>query len=73
VVVVKPCGYPVERTLAELELLPQVLPWASWPAVQAGQVFVADGTAYFTALAPGSSTLPSSWPPACTLGGSPAI
>jgi iron complex transport system substrate-binding protein len=52
VVVVKPCGYPVERTLAELELLPRVLPWASWPAVRAGQVFVADGNAYFNRSGP---------------------
>jgi hypothetical protein len=46
VVVVKPCGYPVERTLAELELLPWVLPWTTWPAVRSGRVFVADGNAY---------------------------
>jgi iron complex transport system substrate-binding protein len=52
VVVIKPCGYPVERTLAELELLPQVLPWDSWPAVRAGQVFVADGNAYFNRSGP---------------------
>jgi iron complex transport system substrate-binding protein len=52
VVVVKPCGYPVERTLAELELLPRVLPWASWPAVRAGRVFVADGNACFNRSGP---------------------
>jgi iron complex transport system substrate-binding protein len=52
VVVVKPCGSPVERTLAELELLARVLPWASWPAVQAGRVFVADGNAYFNRSGP---------------------
>jgi iron complex transport system substrate-binding protein len=52
VVVVKPCGYSVERTLAELELLARVLPWASWPAVRSGQVFVADGNAYFNRSGP---------------------
>jgi iron complex transport system substrate-binding protein len=52
VVVVKPCGYPLQRTLAELELLPRVLPWASWPAVRAGRVFVADGNAYFNRSGP---------------------
>jgi iron complex transport system substrate-binding protein len=52
VVVVKPCGYPVERTLAELELLPRVLPWDTWPAVQAGRVYVADGNAYFNRSGP---------------------
>jgi iron complex transport system substrate-binding protein len=52
VVVVKPCGYPVERTLAELELLPRALPWTTWPAVRSGRVFVADGNAYFNRSGP---------------------
>jgi iron complex transport system substrate-binding protein len=52
VVVVKPCGYPVERTLAELELLAKVLPWDAWPAVRAGRVYVADGNAYFNRSGP---------------------
>jgi iron complex transport system substrate-binding protein len=52
VVVIKPCGYPVERTLAELELFPKVLPWAEWPAVRAGRVYVADGNAYFNRSGP---------------------
>jgi iron complex transport system substrate-binding protein len=51
-VVVKPCGYPVERTLAELDLLPKVLPWDAWPAVRAGRVYVADGNAYFNRSGP---------------------
>jgi hypothetical protein len=62
VVVVKPCGYPVERTLAELGLLPKVLPWETWPTA----------TPTSTAAAPGSSTRPSCWPPACTPAGSPS-
>ena len=52
VVVVKPCGFPVERTLAELDLLPKMLPWDAWPAVRAGRVYVADGNAYFTRSGP---------------------
>jgi iron complex transport system substrate-binding protein len=52
VVVVKPCGFRVERTLAELELLPRVLPWDSWPAVRAGRVYVADGNAHFNRSGP---------------------
>jgi iron complex transport system substrate-binding protein len=52
VVVIKPCGYPVERTLAELDLLPRVLPWTAWPAVRAGRVYVADGNAYFNRSGP---------------------
>jgi iron complex transport system substrate-binding protein len=30
VVVVKPCGFTVERTLAELPVLTRTLPWAAW-------------------------------------------
>ena len=52
VVVIKPCGYPVQRTLDELKLLPEVLPWGDWPAVQAGRVYVADGNAYFNRSGP---------------------
>jgi iron complex transport system substrate-binding protein len=52
VVLVKPCGYPLQRTLAELELLAQILPWDSWPAVRAGRVYVADGNAYFNRSGP---------------------
>ena len=52
VVLVKPCGYPLARTLAELELLPQVLPWDRWPAAATGRVFAADGNAYFNRPGP---------------------
>jgi iron complex transport system substrate-binding protein len=52
VVVVKPCGYPVGRTLAELDLLSKVLPWERWPAVRDGRVYVADGNAYFNRSGP---------------------
>jgi hypothetical protein len=59
------CGYPVERTLDELKLLPEMLPWTDWPAVQAGRVYMACGNAYFNRSGPGSSTRPSCWPAAC--------
>jgi iron complex transport system substrate-binding protein len=52
VVLIKPCGYPLAETLAEIELLPQVLPWDSWPAAAEGRVFVADGNAYFNRPGP---------------------
>ena len=67
VVVIKPCGYPVERILAELELLPAALPWGDWPAVRMGAGWMwPTATPTSTAAAPGSSTRPSSWPAACT-------
>jgi iron complex transport system substrate-binding protein len=52
VVVVSPCGFPLERTLEELHALRAALPWDSWPAVRAGRVYVADGNAYFNRPGP---------------------
>ena len=52
VVLVKPCGFPLKRTLAELEALPRILPWAEWRCVRDGRVFLADGNAYFNRPGP---------------------
>jgi len=47
VVVVKPCGFRLRRTLEELDVLREVLP-PSWRA----RVYVADGNAYFNRPGP---------------------
>jgi iron complex transport system substrate-binding protein len=53
VVVVKPCGFTVERTLAELPVLTRTLPWAAWTGRgRAARVYVADGNAYFNRSGP---------------------
>jgi iron complex transport system substrate-binding protein len=52
VVVVKPCGFPLERTMAERDALRDAVPWGSWRAVAAGRVFAADGNAYFNRPGP---------------------
>jgi iron complex transport system substrate-binding protein len=52
VVLVKPCGFGLEQTLAERRLVAKSLPWASWRAVREGRVFVADGNAYFNRSGP---------------------
>jgi ABC-type Fe3+-hydroxamate transport system substrate-binding protein len=52
VVVVSPCGFPLDRTREELPQLRGALPWESWPAVRAGRVYVADGNAYFNRPGP---------------------
>jgi len=52
VVLVKPCGFPLERTLAELDALAAALPWGEWAAVRAGRVYAADGNAYFNRPGP---------------------
>ena len=52
VVLIKPCGFPLEESLAELDVLPRVLPWSRWKAVANGNVFLADGNAYFNRPGP---------------------
>jgi iron complex transport system substrate-binding protein len=52
VVLIKPCGFELERTAAELDLLRSQLPWDSWRAVRAGRVYLADGNAYFNRPGP---------------------
>jgi iron complex transport system substrate-binding protein len=52
VVLIKPCGFPLERTIDELDLMRTSLPWESWRAVQEGRVYVADGNAYFNRPGP---------------------
>ncbi len=52
VVLIKPCGFELERTLEERELLRSKLPWDQWRAVREGRVFAADGNAYFNRSGP---------------------
>ncbi|HZD02030.1 MAG TPA: ABC transporter substrate-binding protein [Actinomycetes bacterium] len=53
VVLVKPCGLTVERTLAELPVLARTLPWTAWTGPgRAARVYVADGNAYFNRSGP---------------------
>ena len=52
VIVLKPCGYPIARTLAEPELLREVLGQIGGPAVQEGEVWIADGNAFFNRPGP---------------------
>lgn len=52
VVLVKPCGFELDRTFEEAALLREVLPWERWRAAREGRVFVADGNAYFNRPGP---------------------
>jgi iron complex transport system substrate-binding protein len=52
VVLITPCGFPLERTLDELALFRTSLPWDSWPAAREGRVYVADGNAFFNRPGP---------------------
>ena len=52
VVIVKPCGFKLEQTLQELEMLNQNVPLENWKAYQNNSVFIADGNAYFNRPGP---------------------
>ncbi|MFN0206161.1 MAG: ABC transporter substrate-binding protein [Planctomycetota bacterium] len=51
-VIIKPCGFDVERTLQELPLLQKNLPWFDWDAIMQARVYVCDGNAYFNRPGP---------------------
>jgi len=46
------CGFDVERTLQDVEALSSGTYWRQLPAVQSGQVYVADGSQYFSRPGP---------------------
>jgi iron complex transport system substrate-binding protein len=50
--VLAPCGFPPERTLAELPALAARPGWSRLPAVRDGRVWVVDGPAYFNRPGP---------------------
>jgi len=52
VLVVAPCGYPMERTLPEMPALAARYGWSELTAVKAGRVYVADGNRYFNRSGP---------------------
>jgi iron complex transport system substrate-binding protein len=52
VLLIKPCGFSLPRTLEELGLLASNLPWSDWRCAREGRAFVADGNAYFNRPGP---------------------
>lgn len=52
VIVLMPCGFEAERTLKEIHLLYQLPGWSNLPAVQKGNVFAVNGSAYFNRSGP---------------------
>jgi iron complex transport system substrate-binding protein len=52
VVVIKPCGFPLDRTVQEADTLASLLAPMRWPAVLHGDVWIADGNAYFNRPGP---------------------
>jgi iron complex transport system substrate-binding protein len=52
VVVIMPCGYHLEETVAEVQKMPFPPAWQSLPAVRQGQVFAVDASSYFSRPGP---------------------
>lgn len=54
VLIVAPCGFPLERTLAERAALEARPGWSALRAVRTGRAYVADGNRYFNRSGPGA-------------------
>jgi iron complex transport system substrate-binding protein len=52
VLILMPCGFPIERTQRELSLIASQPRWRELPAVRKGAVHVVDGPAYFNGAGP---------------------
>ena len=52
VIVIACCGFDIERTLQDIPLLASVSGWREIPAVRNGEVFVVDGSQYFSRPGP---------------------
>jgi iron complex transport system substrate-binding protein len=52
VIILMPCGFTIDRTTRELDILTNRREWQDLPAVQMGRVFVVDANAYFSRPGP---------------------
>ena len=52
VVLIKPCGFDLARSEMESEAIAELVGATSWPAALKGEVFLADGNAYFNRPGP---------------------
>ena len=52
VIIIAPCGFPIEQTQCELELLSNSADWHTLEAVRNGRVYVVDGNAYLNRPGP---------------------
>jgi len=52
VVIFKPCGFKLEQTVKEMDLIKNTFPWEKWPALKNSGVYLVDGNAYFNRPGP---------------------
>jgi iron complex transport system substrate-binding protein len=52
VIIIMPCGFGLDRTRQETQLLTQHPEWSSLQAVRTGKVFITDGNSYFNRPGP---------------------
>jgi iron complex transport system substrate-binding protein len=52
VIIIMPCGFGLDRTRQETQLLTQRPEWSSLQAVRTGKVFITDGNSYFNRPGP---------------------
>ncbi len=52
IIILMPCGFTVERTLKELDLLYKLPGWKELPAIKDGRLFAVNGHAYFNRSGP---------------------
>ncbi len=52
VVIIKPCGFKLDQTIRELDVIRKNIPWKNWQAYKENKVFLVDGNAYFNRPGP---------------------
>jgi iron complex transport system substrate-binding protein len=52
VVIIKPCGFKLDQTIRELDVIRKNIPWKNWRAYKNNKMFLVDGNAYFNRPGP---------------------
>ncbi|MEC4894612.1 MAG: cobalamin-binding protein [Oscillatoria sp. PMC 1051.18] len=52
IIIIMPCGFDLQRTRQEIQVLTEKAEWSNLPAVQNKQVYLTDGNAYFNRPGP---------------------
>ena len=48
----KPCGFKLDQTIRELDVIRKNIPWKNWRAYKSNKMFLVDGNAYFNRPGP---------------------